>query len=364
MKRQIRPRNARLTTTKDRRKQFIIESVVKRRKRASLASAGRILWRVAKVAIVAAFVGGLYWGATEGYKQLFWENPDYALKEVRIQTNGSLTRDEVVKTAGFEIGKNIYSYKLATAREKLMAIPQVADVEIRRYLPDRIEVAVTERKPIAWVSTKVPADFGSAERSHMIDAAGLVFEPKRVPPEYRTLPVISGFDLADIEPGKPIQSAEMDTSLDLLRHLRETGDFHVQMIDISKGWCLVATDQRGMRVTFGLDDLEEQLARLAIIQREAVRYGQELRTVNVMVARNVPVTFVPPSTPELNIDAELLGEAVDPVPKAVPIGEGKSASSTKAKKSSAPPAKKSEPAKTKETPKRESESLLRPFRRA
>jgi hypothetical protein len=130
-------------------------------------------------------------------------------------------------------------------------------------------------------------------------------------------------------------------------------------MDISKGYCVIVTDQRGTKITFGLDDLPGQLARLSEVQKEAAqKIGQDLATVNVMVARNIPVTFMPQPVPEADVD-ELLREPnvkEAPRPRVVnpPDADTKPGRNTP---------KKPEPIKSKEPTRRENEPLLRPFRR-
>ena len=351
-----RTRNTRLTSEKERRKQYIIKSVVKRGRAVSWRSISRWTVRVAKSVILLGLVGGIYWAGTEGYRRFFWENPDYALKEVRFKTDGAMTYEQAIHTAGFVLEKNIFSYKLDKAREALLSLPQVESVEMRRYLPNRIEITVTERRPVAWVSSRVDAGTNKTERSHLIDANGMVFHPKRVLPEYLPLPLIFGVPLDDLAPGKPLRVAEVSSALDLLRRARESGEFQISSLDVSKGYCIVAKNQRQTEITFGLDDLDKQLQRLGEVQREAAKMGQDLKTVNVMIARNIPVTFMPPPEPEPDID-ELLREPDKNAPRARAIGndvEGKG---------SKPTPKKTEPSKPKEPSRREAEPLLRPFRR-
>jgi cell division septal protein FtsQ len=309
-----------------------------------------------KVLILLSLVGGVYWAATEGYRRFFWENPDYALKEVRFKTDGAMTYEQAIHTAGFVLDRNIFSYKLDTARDALLGLPQIESVELRRYLPNRIELTVTERKPVAWVTSQVDPGVNKTERSHLIDARGMVFHPKRVLPEYLPLPLIFGVPLDDLVPGKPLRVAEIASALELLRRVRESGDFQITSVDVSKGWAIVATNQRQTQITFGLDDLDEQLRRLAEVQREAGKLGQDLKTVNVMIARNVPVTFMPSPQPEPDIE-ELLREPGNLAPRTRPIGSDAEKAGAKSN------SKKPEPSKPKEPSRRESEPLLRPFRR-
>src|SRR5688572_24675010 len=150
-----RTNNTRLTSEKERRKQYIIKSVVKRGRRVTWRSISKWTVRAVKVLLLLSLVGGVYWAATEGYRRFFWENPDYALKEVRFKTDGAMTYEQAMTTAGFVLERNIFSYKLDAARNALLAMPQVESVELRRYLPTRIELTVSERKPVAWVTSRV-----------------------------------------------------------------------------------------------------------------------------------------------------------------------------------------------------------------
>jgi cell division protein FtsQ len=340
-----RTTNRKLTSDRDQQKKHIIRGVVKRGSKPQLKAARKNAWRLIKVVFKCAAVAALCYGGWVAYDRLFWRNPDYALSDVAFATDGSLTREQALTTAQLIVGRNIYDYDLDVAREALKAMPQVEQAEVRRYLPNRIEVAITERKPVAWVMNNAQKD----ERTHLLDARGLVFKPKRILPEYEPLPVISGVELGDLAPGKPIRKSELVAALDLLRLSRESGHTQILSIDVAKGYSLVATDQRHAKVVFGLDDIADQLRRLSLYRNEASNSipPLEIETVNLMVQYNVPVTFVQP-------------------PESAPVEEPPQPESPKiigadsAKGSKPAPAKKAEP-KSKETPKRD--GVLKPFTR-
>jgi cell division septal protein FtsQ len=163
-------------------------------------------------------------------------------------------------------------------------------------MPNRLEIAVRERKPTAWLAS-APGD-KPAEPTHLLDARGMVFQPKYILPEFKTLPTIAGVQTEDLEPGKPIRKAEVVAALELLKRTRETGAFKVVSIDVSKAYCLVATDHKRAQLTFGLDDIAEQLDRLSAVRGEATLIGQEIQTINLIPKRNIPVTFMQPVAPE------------------------------------------------------------------
>src|SRR5438094_7961000 len=67
--------------------------------------------------------------------------------------------------------------------------------------------------------------------------------------------------------------------------------FQIREIDVSKGYCLVVTDKNHSRVTFGFDNLDTQLQRLEQFLIYSDDAHRELATVNLLVQRNIPVTF-------------------------------------------------------------------------
>ena len=348
-----RPRNKRLTSDKDHRKKYFVEGVVKRGSNETWIAIRSSLSRFVKVILLAALAGGLYYGATQGWRKLFWKNPDYALSEIHFITDGSLTREQACVTAKLKTGENIMSYSRGAIRDALQALPQVESAEVTRYLPNRIEIAVRERKPTAWLASAPDDKSGAAEPTHLLDARGMVFQPKHIPHEFRTLPTIGGVQTEDLEPGKPIRKAEVVAALELLKRTRETGVFKVVSIDVSKAYCLVATDHKRAQLTFGLDDIAEQLDRLSAVRGEATLIGQEIQTVNLIPKRNIPVTFMQPTQQEIDD-----GEPPPPVARVI----AKPKADAPAKDKARPAGKRSEPSK-KETPAKDG-GLLKRFRTA
>ncbi len=347
-----RPANHRMTSHRERRKQYFVDGVVKRGTNETWLAVRGWIWRVVKMLTLAAFVGGLYFGATTGWKKFFWQNPDYALRDIPFSTDGTLTRDQALAVAKLKPGANIFSYHTAAVREALRAMPQVEDAEVTRYLPKRIEIAVKERKPTAWLAASGEKS-ASAEPAHLLDARGIVFQPRHVPHEFRALPTISGVQTEDLEPGKPIRKAEVLAALELLKRTRETGTFKVMSIDVSKAYCVVATDQKRAQLTFSLDDIAGQLDRLDAVRGEAALIGQEIQTINLIPLRNIPVTFMQPAPVESD-------DAPEPAPPArAVVVKTKTGSDATSAKDKAKPA-----TKTKEPPKKESNGILKRFHTA
>ena len=355
-----RPSNLRLTSNRELRKKYFIEGVVKRDTNETWCAFRRWVWRLVKVCMLLAFIGGAGYGATVGWKKLFWQNPEYALKEIQFNSDGTLTREQARTVAKIQPGANIYSYRTSAIRDAIRAMPQVESVEVTRYLPNRIEINVKERKPTAWLAAAPGEKSAAAEPTHLLDASGIVFQPKRVPHEFKSLPVITGVQTEDLDPGKLIRKAEVIAALELLRHTREAGSVKLTSVDVSKGCFIVATDQKRAQLTFGLDDIAGQLERLNIVRGEAGLIGQEIQTINLIPMRNIPVTFIQP-VPGENDDASEPAQGPRAVATKVKTG-GDATSSTKDK--AKPARKRDEPARPKDAPKGEGSGLLKHFRTA
>jgi hypothetical protein len=119
--------------------------------------------------------------------------------------------------------------------------------------------------------------------------------------------------------------------------------FQIREIDVSKGYCLLVTDKNNARVTFGFNDLEPQLRRLEHFLTYCDDSKQELRTVNLLVQRNIPVTFAERPTTVIN---DTIEPAVEPrIMKAIPV-HASSAPKTRADSASPPKAIPSQQRKT------------------
>jgi hypothetical protein len=77
------------------------------------------------------------------------------------------------------------------------------------------------------------------------------------------------------------------------------------------------TDKNHTRVTFAFDNLEEQLQRLEQFLVYSDDTKRELATVNLLVQRNIPVTFAKPAAEVINDTIQ--PEATPRILKAIPI---------------------------------------------
>jgi cell division septal protein FtsQ len=291
-------RNQRVSSSRHRRQQHLLEVTVRHDKAA--AKRARTIFKITwKVVLVCTVVSGVVFGSREGWRRLFWENPDLFLKELRVSTDGTLTREQLLQHVGLAEGCNIFSVDLGKVRRMIAELPQVERVEVHRTLPNRLDIGVTERRPVAWAIGKQDEDPTSSERSFLIDVRGVVMKCRSLRPEYLHLPVISGVEVENLAAGQRVQNLAVQAALELLRINADSTRYQARNLDVSKGYCLVVTDLTRAKVTFGLDRIDLQLERLNRLLEMIEPSKREIQTVNLLLERNVPVTFVPEAPPVL-----------------------------------------------------------------
>jgi cell division septal protein FtsQ len=283
---------------------------VKRQRRSKL---GGLLWKVSTVVIVAA-VGAL--AIRLACRKFFFNNSEYSLRHLETNLHDVMTEQELVALTGFTPGSNLFLLDLEQANRKLAALPEVRSVSIERRLPDTLEVGIQRRIPLFMLASSgegEAAGAASAEafvpgKSLLCDRDGMLIQPSRLSDEFLHLPVLTGIDLSQAAPGKKLESDRFEQAVMLVEALSEIPEEGIQIrsVDVSKPYAVIVTDTSNARFTFGTKDLPGQLERLRKLLAHCHESGRKIETVNLMIQRNTPVTFV--MTPENR------GQKITPVP--------------------------------------------------
>jgi len=299
IKRTVTKKNKRSSTVRQRRQQHLLDVKV----RARSASARRTQKTVFFVS-VCLFVGGLVvaglLGARRAANALFFENPDYSLRSVELNTDGTLQRDVVLTDLGLRFGTNIFSLNLARLEQALRQVPQVEDCTVRRILPGKLVLSVHERQPVAWIAPE--PESGAAfnyDAAFLLDKSGVVLRARHGDTQYTGLPLILGVNTKNYSPGQRIDTDEIKAALELISLNSESLQerFQIESVDVSREYYLTVTDRQRATVLFGLDQLAAQLRRLQLLLNYCDDNKRQLQTVNLMLQRNVPVTFVAVADP-------------------------------------------------------------------
>lgn len=323
-------RNRRIASSRQRRDQHLLDVKVRSRKATQQRNRKILAWISVLILVVGTAVSAWY-GSREALRRFFWQNPEYNLTEIEIKTDGPLSREQVMEATGLREGVNIFGVDISDIRKGLMALAQVEHAEVERELPNKLSIKISERKPVAWVAEKPQDDPTVSPTAFLVDRQGVLMRPRTQIEEYLRMPVIYGVPVENFEPGESVDTLELKAALELLRLTADNpARFQVKSVDLSKGYCMIASDQNHAKITFGLDHVDQQLERLNILLDHIEGSKREIQTVNLLVQRNVPVTFMPPPDAETGADDAQPPAGNSPAPSASPASAAKSAAALKA----------------------------------
>jgi len=103
---------------------------------------------------------------------LFMRNNGFALQDVILYGRHNTEKQNILKKTKFKYGQSIFRINLEDIKKDIEAIGWVKSVTIERFLPNRINIKITERKPIAiWQYNK---------KLNLIDKDGIVISNKNI----------------------------------------------------------------------------------------------------------------------------------------------------------------------------------------
>ncbi len=139
-----------------------------------------------RVVLVFAVLGLASWAgaALYAYGSSSWRFRLDSRDNIRIEGMDNVAPEQVVEVFRADVGRNLFQISLDERRRGLEQIPWVESAAVMRLLPDRLQVSLRERTPVAFVQ------IGS--RISLIDTHGVVMEvPASRRKEY-SFPVLVG----------------------------------------------------------------------------------------------------------------------------------------------------------------------------
>ncbi|HYG35372.1 MAG TPA: FtsQ-type POTRA domain-containing protein [Clostridia bacterium] len=285
--------------------------------RSSQVRAARTRMAAVTLGIVFATVFGVYllWHTGEWIlNELVYENKEFAIQEIDVQTDGVLSADQLRRWAGVRQGQNLLALDLGQVKRDLELVSVVQSVAIERIPPRTLRIRVIEREPMAQINMPTPRPGGGIEMGVFhLDAEGHVMLPldphqraASVPQIPEPLPVIIGLNGNQVQAGRRIESTQVLAALQLLRAFENSpmeGLVDLKHIDVSSPEVLIVTTGQGSEITFGLTDLEQQLRRWQIIYEMGQRQGKAIASLDLAVINNIPARWleasaVPTETPK------------------------------------------------------------------
>jgi cell division protein FtsQ len=277
----------------------------------------RIRMAIMAVSIPAFTVFGLYlfWRTGEWALDKFvYENAEFAIQRVEVQTDGVIAPDQLRSWSGVKPGANLIALDLASVKRNLEFWPVVGSVSIERILPRTLKIRVTERKPIAQVNMpRATGVNGVVISVFQLDADGVVMQP--LDPRSNVislsqmkdsrLPVITGLNVSQLQPGHSVTLPQARAALQLISVFGRSpmaSLVDLRHIDVSAPGVVVVTTGQGGEITFGLQNLEQQLGRWREIYDLAQGRNKVIVSLDLAVANNVPLRWTEATAVPKSVD--------------------------------------------------------------
>ena len=179
-----------------------------------------------------------------------------AVTSIEVTGQSRLSRDDIVTAAGISPGANLFTLDPREIVARLEMVPLIRRAEVIRTFPDRVTLAVEERRPFTVVH---------ADRLHWIDEEGvsLGVEARAVA---LSTPVLSGLQAEDLgvngQRGASERAGVAISLLHLLLRSKSALLGQISEIDVSRPEGPVLYTVDGVEVRLGKDDWEARIGRL------------------------------------------------------------------------------------------------------
>ena len=109
------------------------------------------------------------------------------------------------------------------------------------------------------------------------------------------LPIISGLNPIDAQPGRQIQTPQLQAALQFIIAFDRSPMAEVtelRRIDVSAADVLLVTTSQGAVVTFGFDDFDQHLRRWRAIYDLGQKLTKLVATLDLAITDNIPATWL------------------------------------------------------------------------
>lgn len=197
-------------------------------------------------------------GAVAGFFVLLYLlgcTPFFQVNSFEVTGNSALTDEKVVALSGIEQGDNFFYADTWGAKRSLRQNPFVENVKIRRKLPDRLLIQVTERRSVGYIVTR--------DGYVQVGEDGRLLAIQQSLSNYG-LPVISGVELSELPAiGGFIQNEKLKQALEVLQHCDQSLLNNIAELNVGQAYYILAYTNQKVEVRLGgLDNIEQRLQDL------------------------------------------------------------------------------------------------------
>lgn len=199
------------------------------------------------------FKGFLFFIICSGILGIVVYSPIFVLREVQVNGNRYVTKDEITDVAGIYYGEPLFRLETDEVAKRLLQDLRFEDVVVRRRLPNILDITIKERRPVATMA----CEYGYID----IDRHGKVID------SYRTLknmpiPMLTGVDVRDVYIGDDVMDESVKNAVTFMQYLDEASLNQISEISIVSPDYMIAYTTQSIPIRLGSAERIEEKARL------------------------------------------------------------------------------------------------------
>jgi cell division protein FtsQ len=238
-------------------------TTTRRRPRRAAARPGA--WRVLGEALATGrLASGLVLVAALAVAAYVATAPQFRIRDIRVTGVQMLDDADVIALSG-AAERMIWTVDTVRIASMLAANHYVEGVSVHAYLPDRLDIAITERRPdIRWVAG------GSA---YLVDATGLVLGQAAAPDDSAGILAIQDLSGQPVEPGTRIDAAVLNLCRELALRLSAESGATIATLTWHPIDGVIVTTPANQRIAIGDGSrLDEKIAVIRWLHDEQIAY--------------------------------------------------------------------------------------------
>ncbi len=182
---------------------------------------------------------------------IFIKTPLFQIDKIEVSGNSLVKSEEIIAYSGLSLGDNIFNHTSSYNEKRIIKMPYISKVEVKKKYPSEIIINVTEEDvfgAIAFLDRIVAFDKYGKSIKELTDE------------EAENLLIFKGLDNENFEPGEYVSFADMDKTDTFFRCLKYITDYdlkNISLIDIEDTKDIYFIIGRGLKVkigTLGTDD--------------------------------------------------------------------------------------------------------------
>ena len=191
------------------------------------------------------------------YKELL-QLPFLQVKKIHVEGCRRESPATIISLAGINPQINLLSLDLKNMCQRLENSPWVERAQIKRTLPDQLDISICERKPAALINLN---------QLHLVDEKGTVFK-KAEREDGLTLPILTGITWEDLMSNQKLHAALINQALALMKLFEGEGIPLSAISEIHLNATLgltVFTTHNATQIEMGFAPFEKKVQRLCTL---------------------------------------------------------------------------------------------------